>query len=178
MTKTKLIAEQIKRIRPLLKEANPHQKLKLMKLMKVALKENFDERMALIRKLASTGKYDVSDLELASDEELQQLLADEGEQDVDEGMPTSFPKASENYREPLWSYGEISQKLGITPNELTGLRNHFGFPEKIEGIKSHGGSKSYFKQSEIKRWVNDNDIRNIIKSNQNITESKDYLEEK
>ena len=62
MSKSKLIAEQIKRIRPLLKEANPQQKLKLMKLMKVALKENFDERMALIRKLASTGKYDVSDL--------------------------------------------------------------------------------------------------------------------
>jgi hypothetical protein len=79
MSKSKLITEQIKKIRPLIKEASPQQKLKLMKLMKVALKEGFDERTVLIRKLASTGKYDVSDLELATDEELQQLLTDEGE---------------------------------------------------------------------------------------------------
>jgi hypothetical protein len=79
MSKFKLIAEQIKKIRPLIKEASPQQKLKLMKLMKVALKEGFDERQVLIHKLASKGQYDVSDLELATDEELQQLLADEGE---------------------------------------------------------------------------------------------------
>jgi hypothetical protein len=84
MSKSRLIAEQIKRIRPLIKEATPAQKLKLMKLMKVALKEGFDERMALIRKLASTGKYDISDLELASDEELQELLVDEQPQNVSE----------------------------------------------------------------------------------------------
>ena len=70
MSKSKLIAEQIKKIRPLLKESSPQQKLKLMKLMKVALKEGFNERQALIQKLASTGEYDVSDLELATDEEL------------------------------------------------------------------------------------------------------------
>ena len=34
--------------------------------------------------MGSTEKYDVSDLELATDEELQQLLADEGHQEVDE----------------------------------------------------------------------------------------------
>jgi hypothetical protein len=51
MSKSKLIAEQIKKIRPLIKEANPKQKLKLMKLMKVALKEGFDERQALIHKI-------------------------------------------------------------------------------------------------------------------------------
>ena len=84
MSKSKLIAEQIKKIRPLLKESSPQQKLKLMKLMKVALKEGFNERQALIQKLASTGEYDVSDLELASDEELQQLLSDKGQQEVDE----------------------------------------------------------------------------------------------
>ena len=84
MSKSKLIAEQIKKIRPLLKESSPQQKLKLMKLMKVALKEGFNERQALIQKLASTGEYDVSDLELASDEELQQLLSDKGQQDISE----------------------------------------------------------------------------------------------
>ena len=84
MSKSKLIAEQIKKIRPLLKEASPEQKLKLMKLMKVALKEGFNERQALIQKLASTGEYDVSDLELATDEELEQLLSDKGQQDISE----------------------------------------------------------------------------------------------
>lgn len=84
MSKSKLIAEQIKKIRPLLKESSPQQKLKLMKLMKVALKEGFNERQALIQKLASTGEYDVSDLELATDEELEQLLSDKGQQDISE----------------------------------------------------------------------------------------------
>ena len=88
MSKSKLIAEQIKRIRPLLKEANPQQKLKLMKLMKVALKENFDERMALIRKLVRTGEYDASDLELATTEELHELLA--AMHTIDEGNVNDF----------------------------------------------------------------------------------------
>ena len=84
MYKSKLIAEQIKKIRPLIKESSPQQKLKLMKLMKVALKEGFNERQALIQKLASTGDYDVSDLELATDEELEQLLSDKGQKDISE----------------------------------------------------------------------------------------------
>lgn len=84
MAKSKLISEQIKKIRPLLKEASPQQKLKLMKLMKFALKEGFNERQVLIQKLASTGEYDVSDLELATDEELEQLVSDKGQQDISE----------------------------------------------------------------------------------------------
>ena len=84
MSKSKLIAEQIKKIRPLIKEASPQQKIKLMKLMKVALKEGFNERMELINNLASTGEYDVSDLELATDEELQQLIADKNQQNMSE----------------------------------------------------------------------------------------------
>ena len=84
MSKFKLIAEQIKKIRPLIKESSPQQKLKLMKLMKVALKEGFDERQILIHKLASKGKYDVSDLELATDEELHQLSVDDSSQNVSE----------------------------------------------------------------------------------------------
>ena len=99
MSKSKLIAEQIKRIRPLLKEANPQQKLKLMKLMKVALKENFDERMALIRKLVRTGEYDASDLELATTEELEQLLADQ--HGIDEGNVNDFTH-------PGWSNSQQS----------------------------------------------------------------------
>ena len=99
MSKSRLIAEQIKRIRPLLKEANPQQKLKLMKLMKVALKENFDERMALIRKLVRTGEYDASDLELASTEELEQLLADQ--HGIDEGNVNDFTH-------PGWSNSQQS----------------------------------------------------------------------
>jgi hypothetical protein len=73
------VIDIVRKAKPLLKEASLEKKIQFVKLMKVALKEGFDERMVLIRKLVSTGKYDASDLELASDEELQQLLADEGE---------------------------------------------------------------------------------------------------
>jgi hypothetical protein len=73
------VIDIVRKAKPLLKEATLEKKIQFVKLMKVALKEGFNERMALIRKLVSTGKYDASDLELASDEELQQLLADEGE---------------------------------------------------------------------------------------------------
>ena len=107
MSKSKLIAEQLKKIRPLLKEANPQQKLKLMKLMKVALKENFDERMALIRKLVRTGEYDASDLELATTEELHELLA--GLSDLDEGL-------DEDQAIPL--SGKISARPNKDPNSF------------------------------------------------------------
>lgn len=80
------VVDIVRKAKPLLKEASLEKKLQFVKLMKVALKEGFDERMALIRKLVSTGKYDASDLELASDEELQQLLADENQQGVAEGL--------------------------------------------------------------------------------------------
>lgn len=51
MSKSHLIAEQIKKMRPLLKEANPQQKVKLLKLLKSALteKKNIAESMDLSR---------------------------------------------------------------------------------------------------------------------------------
>lgn len=115
MAKSKLIAEQIKKIRPLLKEASPEQKLKLMKLMKVALKEGFNERQALIQKIASTGEYDVSDLELASDEELEQLLADENQEGVAEGS-----ESSDNLVSTLNSFGYYSDNGNVYVNDDSG----------------------------------------------------------
>jgi hypothetical protein len=117
MSKSRLIAEQIKRIRPLLKEANPQQKLKLMKLMKVALKENFDERMALIRKLVRTGEYDASDLELATTEELEQLLANKGQHglDEDQSIPLSGKISARPNQDPDsvedWDYYYKGQQV-------------------------------------------------------------------
>jgi hypothetical protein len=51
MSKSHLIAEQIKKMRPLLKEANPQQKVKLLKLLKSALteKKHIEESMDLSR---------------------------------------------------------------------------------------------------------------------------------
>ena len=95
---------------------------------------------------------------------------------LSEGVPSTFEKPSPTYREPAWSFTEIAQKLGITPNELIGYRNEFGFPKKIEGIKSGIGSKAYFRQSEVKRWVNDTDIRNIIKSKRNSVEESRIID--
>jgi len=108
MFKSTLIAEQLKKIRPLLKEANPQQKLKLMKLMKVALKENFDERMALIRKLVRTGKYDASDLELATTEQLRELLDGQHGLDEDQTIPLSGKISARPNQDPNsfedWDY--------------------------------------------------------------------------
>ena len=108
MFKSTLIAEQLKKIRPLLKEANPQQKLKLMKLMKVALKENFDERMALIRKLVRTGKYDASDLELATTEQLRELLDGQHGLDEDQAIPLSKSISTKPNQDPNsfedWDY--------------------------------------------------------------------------
>ena len=87
-------------------------------------------------------------------------------------VPSSISQAV--WKEPTWSFREIAEKLGITSNDLKGLANTYGFPNKIDGITSTYGSKSYFTQSEIKRWVNANDIRNVIKSKQGLAEENEY----
>jgi hypothetical protein len=87
-------------------------------------------------------------------------------------VPSSMSQAV--WREPTWSFREIAEKLGITSNDLKGLANTYGFPNKIDGLTSTYGSKSYFNQSEIKRWVNANDIRNVIKSKQAVDENNEY----
>ena len=78
------LREQIQRIRPLLKEANPVQKYKFLKLMKESLgqivsKEFLDghQRSKLLMKLLDTGKYDLSDLELLTSAELVELYREE-----------------------------------------------------------------------------------------------------
>lgn len=75
---------------------------------------------------------------------------------------------------PAWSFQEIAQKLGITVRSLTELGKTFGFPAKVEGITSTYGSKSYYNQTDVKRWVNANDIRNVIKSKQAVDENNEY----
>ena len=75
------------------------------------------------------------------------------------------------WKEPTWSFQEVAEKLGVSPKELQQLALSIGnFPKKVEGLTSRYGSKAYYPRSEIKRWVNATDIRNIIKSKQDIAE--------
>ena len=72
------------------------------------------------------------------------------------------------WKGPTWSFPEIAQKLGITTNQLNALaKNIGGFPKKSEGIKSTYGSKAYYPQMEIKKWVRDNKVLDIVKSKKN-----------
>jgi len=63
--------------------------------------------------------------------------------------------------EPAWSFQEIAEKLGIPNATLNLLAFHTigGFPEAIPGIAARRGSKKYYKRSEVKRWVNANQVR-------------------
>lgn len=77
-----------------------------------------------------------------------------------------------DWKEPTWSFQEVAEKLGVSPNQLRQLALSLGnFPKKLEGIKSTYGSKAYYPRSEIKRWVNATDVRNIIKSKQGMAEA-------
>ena len=69
------------------------------------------------------------------------------------------------WREPTWSFQEIAQKLGIPVSALNLLAfNRIGgFPEALPGLAARYGSKKYYKQSEIKRWVNANNVREKLK---------------
>jgi hypothetical protein len=76
-----------------------------------------------------------------------------------------------DWKEPTWNFQEIAQKLGVSTKELNGLVALYpGFPTKTPGIKSKYGSGAYYPRSEVKRWVNATDIRNIIKSKQGVAE--------
>jgi hypothetical protein len=70
-----------------------------------------------------------------------------------------------HWREPTWSFQEIAQKLGIPVSALNLLAfNRIGgFPEALPGLAARYGSKKYYKQSEIKRWVNTNNVREKLK---------------
>lgn len=78
-----------------------------------------------------------------------------------------------DWKEPAWSFQEIAQKLGVSTKELNGLVALYpGFPTKAPGIKSKYGSGAYYPRSEVKRWVNATDIRNILKSKKGVEEGK------
>ena len=86
-------------------------------------------------------------------------------------VPVPGDMSHPEWKGPLWSFQEIIDKLGITANTLLSYISHYpGFPKKKEGIKSTYGSKAYYSQRDVKRWVNANDIRNIIKSKQGVEE--------
>jgi hypothetical protein len=76
------------------------------------------------------------------------------------------------WREPTWSFQEIAQKLGIPVSALNLLAFNRvgGFPEALPGLAARHGSKKYYKQSEIKRWVNANNVREKLK--QGMAEAK------
>jgi len=69
------------------------------------------------------------------------------------------------WKEPTWSFQEIAQKLGISTSALNLLafKSIGGFPEAVPGLASRYGSKKYYKQSEVKRWVNTNNVREKLK---------------
>jgi hypothetical protein len=77
-----------------------------------------------------------------------------------------------HWREPTWSFQEIAQKLGIPVSALNLLAFNRvgGFPEALPGLAARHGSKKYYKQSEIKRWVNANNVREKLK--QGMAEAK------
>jgi RNA polymerase sigma factor (sigma-70 family) len=87
-------------------------------------------------------------------------------------VPVPVDMSHPEWKEPLWNFQEISDKLGIGTDTLRAYMRHYpGFPVKVQGVKSSYGSKTYYSQRDVKRWVNANDIRNIIKSKQGVKES-------
>lgn len=66
-------------------------------------------------------------------------------------------------REPLKNYTEVVAWLGISHNTLKALRMKFpGFPEPVSGIRASYGSHQYYRPSEIKKWVRDNNLIDTI----------------
>jgi hypothetical protein len=82
----------------------------------------------------------------------------------------------EIWNEPTWSFKEIADKLGVSTNTLNLLawKQIGGFPDARPGLTSKHGSSKYYKQSEVKRWVNANKVRELIKgrvaTNQGVAE--------
>jgi hypothetical protein len=83
----------------------------------------------------------------------------------------------EIWNEPTWSFKEIADKLGVSTNTLNLLawKQIGGFPDARPGLTSKHGSSKYYKQSEVKRWVNANKVRELIKgrvaTNQSVAEA-------
>lgn len=77
------------------------------------------------------------------------------------------------WKEPTWSFQEIAQKLGIpvATLNLLAFNRIGGFPEPLSGLSARYGSKKYYKQSEVKRWVNANNVREKLK--QGVAEADD-----
>jgi hypothetical protein len=69
------------------------------------------------------------------------------------------------WNEPTWSFQEIAQKLGIPTSALNLLafKRIGGFPEAVSGLSSKYGGSKFYKQSEVKRWVNANNVREKLK---------------
>ena len=88
--------------------------------------------------------------------------------------------ASSAWREPTWSFREIAQKLGIPTSALNliAFTRIGGFPEAVPGVKSKYGGAKYYKQSEVKRWVNANQVREKIKAGlaEELNEEFDLIE--
>lgn len=163
------VVDIVRKAKPLLKEASLEKKLQFVKLMKVALKEGFDERMALIRKLVSTGKYDASDLELASDEELEQLLADESQQGVAEGqLELSTPDPVVVIQDKK---GKILDKINLS---VASRKYKLGPSEDIKKQLAHQNYTTignYVVVSPMSGQPQD-------KTTQDLPESTDYIDEK
>ena len=104
------VVSLIKNARPLMKEASLEQKFRFMKLLKESIRELVDvsskeylngkQRANLLMKLLDTGKYDLSELELLSSDELVNLYRQEFTQELDEinffhaSKPTQTPSTT------------------------------------------------------------------------------------
>jgi hypothetical protein len=88
--------------------------------------------------------------------------------------------ASSAWGDPTWSFQEIAQKLGIPTSALNliAFTRIGGFPEAVPGLKSKYGGAKYYKQSEVKRWVNANQVREKIKAGlaEELNEEFDLIE--
>jgi hypothetical protein len=157
------------------------------------LEEEFDLIESIVNNLAEHNGVDAEviweDLETLTEDELYAFAVTSEpimeSQDVAETMATFSAKASTSnsgsgefrgvsipsdmkhpeWREPTWSFQEIAQKLGIPVSTLNliAFNKIGGFPEAIPGLSARHGSKKYYKQSEVKRWVNANNVREKLK---------------
>lgn len=94
-----------------------------------------------------------------------------GDQEVWEGLPpmgfNKNPNKHDPIKNPLRTFVEIANMLGITHKQLVGLqRNYPGFPDPFPGIgKQIGrGRNNYYALNQVKQWINNNNITEKIKA--------------
>jgi len=127
------IFDLIKNARPLLKEATIEQKFRFMKLMKESINQlgdvsskeylNGKQRANLLMKLLDTGKYDLSDLELLSSDELVDLYRQEFTQELDEINFFHASKPTQTPTKPTTPLSAVDDYHALFKNPTNPLNN-------------------------------------------------------